>query len=320
MQSSGSWRFNRYFVCIISTVLYHCGGVTPKTSSLHSTSVSPSPSPTVSNTPLKMPIIGGYSLESNENTTLGYPHNTDQGDVVISRSQYVVGWSDEHRSPRWVSWRLTQENLGSVKRQNNFAADPDLADFLRGRGESAVEPHEFKGSCFDRGHQAPSGDRTATQEDNTATFYMSNMLPQTAYINRQPWRLLEEYSRSVVRSTGEALYIVSGPIYDGGTNFIGPNHDIAVPSKNFKIIVALPNSVAPGAKPSPRLIASVIMPNVTSIGTDPVADREQACSDSANGGGGPAVDISASESLWRRYEVPLEQVEQESGLDFNHLH
>jgi endonuclease G, mitochondrial len=304
------------FVMVMSTLLWHCGSPRERTSSSSSLRAVPQPVETT----LKMPIIGGYNLDSNTNTSLGYPPNVDVGDVVISRPQYVLEWSDEHRSPRWAAWRVAQEDLGSTKRQNNFEVDPELSTFLQARSEHAVEPHEYKGSCFDRGHQVPSGDRTSNPENNSATFYMSNMLPQTAYLNRQPWRLLEEYTRSVVRSTGEVLYVVAGPIYDGGTGFIGPNQDIPIPSRNFKIIVALPSSIAPGMKPVPRLIASVIMPNLTSNGTDPVSDHEQACSDSANGGGGGVtVSPQAEEGLWRRYEVSVDQIEQESGLSFAHL-
>ncbi len=317
MQKACRWRCCSILVSVMSTFLWHCGQ--PRNTASFSSSASLNTNPNPVDSTFKMPIIGGYNLDANENTSLGYPNNVDAGDVVISRSQYVLDWSDQHRSLRWAAWRVTQEDLGATKRQNNFMADPELSSFLQNKGAQAVEPHEYKGSCFDRGHQVPSGDRTSTPDNNSATFYMSNMLPQTAYLNRQPWRMLEEYTRSVVRSTGESLYVVAGPIYDGGTGFIGPNHDIPVPTKNFKIIVALPSNINPTAKPATRLIAAVIMPNLTSIGTDPVSDHEQACNDSANGGGGAAVDVSAGESLWRRYEVSIEQVEQESGLSFAHL-
>jgi hypothetical protein len=58
-------------------------------------------------------------------------------------------------------------------RRSKFAPDPDLPE-----GFFQVRPNDYRGSGFDRGHMCPSGDRTATKEDNEATFYVTNMVPQ----------------------------------------------------------------------------------------------------------------------------------------------
>ena len=43
-------------------------------------------------------------------------------------------------------------------------------------------------------------------EDNAATFFMTNMMPQTPDNNRNTWGNLEDYSRELV-SQGKELYI-----------------------------------------------------------------------------------------------------------------
>ena len=45
----------------------------------------------------------------------------------------------------------------------------------------------YSGSGFDRGHNCPSADRTGSTADNTATFLMTNMMPQAPTNNQQTW-------------------------------------------------------------------------------------------------------------------------------------
>ncbi len=39
--------------------------------------------------------------------------------------------------------------------------------------------NNYRGTGYDRGHFVPSGDRTNTPEQNTATFMLTNIIPQT---------------------------------------------------------------------------------------------------------------------------------------------
>ncbi|WP_324679575.1 DNA/RNA non-specific endonuclease [Hymenobacter sp. GOD-10R] len=63
--------------------------------------------------------------------------------------------------------------LGSAERQDNFSADNSLPS-----GWYRVTMSSYTGSGFDRGHNCPSADRTGFIEDNSATFLMTNMMPQ----------------------------------------------------------------------------------------------------------------------------------------------
>lgn len=49
-----------------------------------------------------------------------------------------------------------------------------------------------------RGHLCPSDDRDSTAEENRTTFILTNIISQAPTQNRQAWRLLEEYARSLV--------------------------------------------------------------------------------------------------------------------------
>jgi endonuclease G len=84
---------------------------------------------------------------------------------------------------------------------------------------------------YDRGHLAPSADRTRNEADNSSTFLMTNMMPQVPELNRGVWGDLEEYCRSLVQQ-GKELYIVAGPVRSQSA--IGKKEKIAVQTKTTK--------------------------------------------------------------------------------------
>jgi len=114
------------------------------------------------------------------------------------------------------------------------------------------------GDTFDE-----SADRTRNKADNSATFLMSNMMSQVPEVNRGVWGNLEGYCRELVQQ-GKELYIVAGPV--GRKGSIGRKQKIAVPAKNWKVIVVLDRQGLgmQGIRIDTRTIA-VMMPNSGSV-------------------------------------------------------
>src|SRR5262249_9192093 len=146
---------------------------------------------------------------------------------------------------------------------------------------------------FDRGHMCPSADRTASVQDNSNTFLMTNMVPQAPDNNQGPWAAFESYLRTVV-SQGNELYIVSGPFGQGGVGSNGPasliaNGNVVVPQKTWKVALVLPvgDDDVNRVTNSTRTIA-VIMPNSQGIRDD----------------------------LWQKYLATVDQVEALTGFNF----
>lgn len=247
-------------------------------------------------------VIGQLAIPTNANLPTGLPE-TDASEIIISRFQYVISYNKERRAPNWVAWSLDNQNLGSASRTNIFYQDAELEKYLTSTTPDlhAVKPSEYNGSCYDRGHQIPSADRTDTPENNQATFLMSNMLPQTAYLNRIIWANLENYTRKVAKD-GKKIFVIAGPIYDQDYGMIGPQNDIAVPSKNFKIIAIF----APGSK-VPEQTISVIMPNTLEDGSLPSAGR---CTT------GETVRGASAMNAWMNYVVDVKDIERLSGIRF----
>jgi endonuclease G len=158
--------------------------------------------------------------------------------------------------------------MGSAARQDDFRADNTLPS-----GWYQVQSTSFSGSGFDRGHNCPSADRTSTVAANSATFLMSNMIPQAPNNNQQTWNNLESYTRSLV-TAGNEVYIIMGSYGTGGTgsngtvNTIDDGH-ITVPNRVWKVIVVIPNGSGDLARVSTSTcVIAVNTPNINTVSSD----------------------------------------------------
>ena len=252
-------------------------------------------------------IIGSVDLEKNPNLAL-IPHLENENEIIISRSQYLISYNKERRSPNWVSWKLEASDLGDVERKNIFIPDYYLQNYLEkyGGGATPVSTSEFTGTCFNRGHQVPSKDRTDTKENNQKTFITANIIPQTAFLNQIIWDKLEDYSRQLVKQ-GKKLFIIAGPVYDEDFGMIGPQKNIPIPSKNFKVIFILDmNQNASDINKNSEVIA-VMMPNILSDGNKPTNGK--ACETNRQ-----SFQRALSVEKWEKYKVPLSDIENSVGF------
>ena len=215
--------------------------------------------------------------------SLGNPSNASVNNLnnfLIERRQYALSYHRDRGIPNWVSWRLNADWLGEIERQNDFREDGDLPLAFR-----RVTLEAYVGSGYDRGHLIPSGDRTANVEDNSATFLMTNIIPQTPENNRGPWRDLEEYARDLMLRQDKELYIIAGAYGDRGQ--IGAEN-VTVPSRLWKVILILDQSTseeAGGVNTTTDVIA-VDMPNRRILKQD-----------------------------WRSYQTSVDRIEVATGYD-----
>jgi endonuclease G len=174
------------------------------------------------------------------------------------KPQYALSYNKTNGTPNWVSWQLNRSWLGDTPRQNNFRPDPALpTDWYH------VKPSDYTNSGYDRGHMTPSEDRGKTVADNSATFLMTNIIPQAPDLNRGPWAYLEDYCRDLVTKQGKELYVISGGY---GTQGNLANGKVTIPAKTWKVIVVLDSAGlgVKGVTTSTRVIA-VMIPNSDEI-------------------------------------------------------
>lgn len=227
-------------------------------------------------------LDAAIAASQNVHLRLGNPSNASANNLnnfLIERRQYALSYCRDRGIPNWVSWRLDDGWLGNVERQDDFRPDPLLP-----QGVDPVTPEDYQGSGYERGHVAPSGDRTANKADNSATFLMTNIIPQTPENNRGPWRELEEYERNLVYQNDREIYIIAGAYGDQGQ--IGDGR-VTVPTRLWKVIVVLDQSGAgvDGLSAATEVIA-VDMPNRRILNQD-----------------------------WRRYQTSIDRIEAATGYD-----
>jgi endonuclease G len=228
------------------------------------------------------------------NLVLGNPSNatpdpSNRDNFLMAKPYYVLSYNDSRGEPNWVSWRVTEADLGEAPRKDEFDVDADLpSDFFH------VSQHDYTGGGFDRGHMCPHSDRAANQEMSFATFVMTNIIPQAPNVNRKAWAQMEDYCRTLVRHH-DRLYVIAGPVGEGGRGSDGFRKTIAdghvtVPRACWKVVVEIPDTGSddPSQIGTDARVLTVEMPNDQTI----VGDE------------------------WGQYRVTAAQVEQETGLHF----
>lgn len=219
---------------------------------------------------------------SNAVTDIAFPTN-----YLLEKEEYTMSYSRDKGTANWVSWHLDEVWLGSAARQNDFRADNTLPS-----GWYQVNQNDYSLSGFDRGHMCPSADRTLSIDDNSNTFFMTNMMPQAPNNNRIGWASLESYCRSMLAG-GYEIYIISGGYGLGGDGSNGvasyiANGNVQVPSNTWKVIMILGDGDddVNRVTTSTRVIA-IDMPNSQSVSSD-----------------------------WTLYKTTVDDIEMKTGYDF----
>jgi endonuclease G len=229
------------------------------------------------------------------NLVLGNPSNASadpsvRDNYLMVKPFYVLSYNDTKGTPNWVSWRVTQSDLGEAPRKDEFDPDTTLPT-----GFQQITQRDYNGSGFDRGHMCPHSDRAANIEMSYSTFVMTNIIPQAPNVNRKAWAQMEDYCRELVRQDHDRLYMIAGPTGQGGTGSRGLRSTIAdgrvvVPRSCWKVVVIVPDiggddlsQITAGTR-----VLTVEMPN----------------------------DENAVDEQWAQYRTTPSQVEQETGLHF----
>lgn len=267
---AGCWSWSKlkhWGVALPLLLLLGCGSAT----------LEP-PAPPTTPPPVVPAPIGTHLILGNPSSATTSTSNPDN--YLLVKPQYVLSYNNTRRIPNWVSWQLNQTWLGDTQRRNNFRPDTTLPT-----GWYQVRPNDYSGSGYDKGHMAPSGDRTANATDNSATFVMTNMVPQAPDNNQGPWAELEDYCRDLLQQ-GKELYITAGTYGQKGVLAKG---QVSIPATTWKVIAVLdrPGLGIPGVTASTRIIA-VEMPNEQGI-----RDKD-----------------------WRNYRVSVDQLEKKTSYDF----
>ena len=235
-----------------------------------------------------------------ENTSLylGNPsgaksEHSYENNYLIEKNTYALSYNAEKHIPNWVAWHLCKADLGNVKRSPTFTEETRLPF-----GWYRVQRADFQFTIygFERGHLCPSADRTSSVQDNSTTFTMSNVVPQSPKNNSTVWNDLEQYCRRLA-AKGNELYIIAGTLGEGGKTKHGTFNSIpvqsgltsiTVPEYLWKVVISIPEGTNDIARITEKSkVIAILSPNTNDC-----------------------------LPTWRDYSVSIDYLEELTGLDF----
>ena len=155
----------------------------------------------------------------------------DSNSTLIEHMGYTLSYNSKLRIPNWVAYELLDSELyGDLERNEKFTADPAI------RGRQAYD-EDYRGSGWDRGHMAPSGDMKWSSQAMDECFYLSNVCPQNHNLNAGSWNDLEKQVRYEARYYGR-VWVVCGPVVGRGRYGTVGENKVQVPDGFFKALLA----------------------------------------------------------------------------------
>lgn len=155
---------------------------------------------------------------------------------------YSFCFDREKHCALWVAYPLHEcYTDGSGKRTDAWSYDPCcIEDAYEPNLRNAYYPQGGSSYSHSRGHQLPSADRLASNEDNATTFYYTNMTPQLQSLNGGTWETLENDIRNNWMCS-DTLYVVTGAHFAPGYGYAydnkGAGKACAVPTHYYKVIL-----------------------------------------------------------------------------------
>ena len=216
---------------------------------------------------------------------------TPAGGNVLRKRQFALSYNAARGGPNWVSWNINATQFGSARRCDCFTADVALPE-----GVYRVVDFDYRNGGFDRGHMVQSETRTTTNQENAATFLLSNILPQAADNNQGPWSRHENYLNDLARGAGKEIYVVAGGSYSSNPATLKNEGKVAIPKSTWKVAVIMPaGSGRSDVRAAADIeISAIEIPNELSPGVPITGIR-------GNG--------------WEQYRVTVDMIEAATGYD-----
>lgn len=211
-----------------------------------------------------------------DNCAVGCP--VGGGPLTLYHQAYTLNNNGSTKFANWVAYKITRDTPASG-RSRNWKTDPDIPS-----GET-LDPVDYNGANValkvDRGHQANLASMAGVADWQTLN-YLSNITPQKASLNQGPWARLEDQERNLAKAANvDEVYVLTGPLYEHFEGTLpGTNKVHTIPSGYWKIIFV-------GSTPADGMYASFVM------------EQE-----------------APKASSFCDYRVPVEQIEERSGLTF----
>lgn len=152
---------------------------------------------------------------------------------------FALGYSPVSRTALWSAEMVDSTTVRfarKLERRDEFHPEVRLAPKKGTAPDDSprAELADYRGSGYDRGHLAPSGDMP-TRDAQQESFSLANIVPQAPKLNRGSWAELESDIRDQSFDVKQ-IYVVTGPVFNG-RNVLVINERVMIPSHVWKAIL-----------------------------------------------------------------------------------
>jgi len=142
---------------------------------------------------------------------------------------FAIYYSPQDKKPIYVVEKLNKEQLSAAhpRRTNQFYEEARLPYTER------ALLSDYRGSGYDRGHNAPAGDMS-NERAMAQSFSLANMMPQARQNNQGIWaKNVEEPTRAYTKRAAGDIYVFTGSTGNSGS--IGKGR-VTIPSHLYKLV------------------------------------------------------------------------------------
>tara|TARA_B100001094_G_C18172816_1_gene796142 strand:+ start:1159 stop:1959 length:801 start_codon:yes stop_codon:yes gene_type:complete len=173
---------------------------------------------------------------NSDSLCLGSCPYVKRGNILVERPIYHLSNNPRTKFADWVAYRVGPSSIGPSQ-PRVWRKDPDLPD------SATLEPADYQGASreleTDRGHQVPLASFSNTSSWEQLN-YLSNITPQSLYLNRGAWKILEQKVRDMTLDRYRYTWVLTGPVYEKRLDDL-PEADEShrIPSGYWKVIAIL---------------------------------------------------------------------------------
>ncbi len=148
---------------------------------------------------------------------------------LAARTAFTLCLSDTRKVAVWTAYELTPAMLAAhAAPRHAFRNDPAVAATIA----------DYRGSGYHRSHLVPARDLAANAAALRDSYLLSNAVPQLPELNLSAWRRIENAIRRLAAHS-DALYIITGTLFDcESIPHIGVNQ-VAVPCATYKVVLSI---------------------------------------------------------------------------------
>ena len=142
---------------------------------------------------------------------------------------FAIYYSPQDKKPIYTLEKLSRDSLMGQrpKRSNQFYEEARLPFAER------AQLSDYRGSGYDRGHNAPAGDMNSDRS-MAQSFSLANMMPQARQNNQGNWaQTVEEPTRLYAKRVPGEIYVYTGSVGNAGS--IGRGQ-VTIPTHLYKLV------------------------------------------------------------------------------------